>query len=377
VYRTLFRLLTKLPAEAIHEAVFFGLRTAMALPLVDRATRRALAPSDPRLAIDALGTTFAGPVGLAAGFDKDALGPDALTALGFAFVEIGTVTPLAQPGNPKPRVFRLPLDRALVNRMGFPSRGAAVAAANLARRSRSELVGVNVGKNKATDDAHAAADFANAAAALAKHARFCVVNVSSPNTPGLRALQKPEALRDVLVAVRASLDGASPDRRVPLLVKIAPDLGGDDIDAIAALVRELGLDGVVAVNTTVARADLSSDAATVERIGAGGLSGAPLRPRALEVLVRLRAALGPDVVLVSVGGIADVEDAWERITHGAALLELYTGFVYEGPMVAKRIHDGLVRKLEQHGFATLRDAVGSALRPAPEAPRPTNGAALR
>jgi dihydroorotate dehydrogenase len=261
--------------------------------------------------------------------------------------------------------------------MGFPSRGAAVAAANLARRSRADVVGVNVGKNKATDDAHAAADFAAAASALAAHARFCVVNVSSPNTPGLRALQKPEALRAVLVAVRASLDAASPARRVPLLVKIAPDLEDEDVDAIAALVRELGLDGVVAVNTTVSRAGLSTGAAEVEQVGAGGLSGAPLRRRALEVLVRLRAALGPDVVLVSVGGIADADDAWERITHGAALLELYTGFVYEGPLVAKRIHDGLARKLEEHGFATLGDAVGSALRPAPEAPRPTNGAALR
>jgi len=376
VYQVLLRLLTQFPAEAIHEAVFFGLRSAMSLPFALRLTASALRPRDPKLAIDALGVRFAGPVGLAAGFDKDGRGPDALLALGFAFIELGTVTPEPQPGNPKPRIFRLKDDRALINRMGFPSRGARFVASALAHPRRYDVVGVNVGKNKSTEEARAAVDFAAAAGALAPHARFCVVNVSSPNTPGLRALQRPEALREILTQVRTALDAACPAPRVPLLVKIAPDLDDLEIDGIAALVKDLGLDGVVAVNTTVSRAGLRSDAAEIEACGPGGLSGEPLRERGLAVLARLACALGPDVTLVSVGGIATVDDAWARITHGATLLELYTSFIYEGPLVAKRIHDGLARKVTEHGFATLADAVGSALDRSTHRRATTNGASL-
>jgi dihydroorotate dehydrogenase len=361
VYRLLFGVLSRVPAEPIHEVVFAALTATMRLPFVRAASARLLAPRDPSLTVRALDTTFDGPLGLAAGFDKDGRGPDALAALGFAFVEVGTVTPEPQPGNPKPRVFRLKKDRALVNRMGFPSQGAAAVRERLARRSGPAVVAINVGKNKSTSEADAAADFARAARELAPFARFCVVNVSSPNTPGLRDLQRPAALREVMDRVRAGLDEGSPSRRVPLLVKIAPDLDDAEVDRIATLVTEAGLDGVVAVNTTVARSGLDSTAAEIEGVGAGGLSGPPLRKRARDVLVRLRRALGPGPILVSVGGVATVEDAWERITHGATLLELYTGFIYEGPLVAKRIHDGLAEKLREHGYASIQEAVGVAV----------------
>jgi dihydroorotate dehydrogenase len=293
-----------------------------------------------------MGLSFPGPLGLAAGFDKNAEGIDALAALGFSFVEVGTVTGRPQPGNPRPRLFRLPTDSAVVNRMGFNNDGAEVVArrlaARLARRHRDVVVGVNIGKTKAVPDAEAVADYETSAGLLAPYADYLVVNVSSPNTPGLRDLQAVDRLAPLLQAVRRRADAVT-DRRVPLLVKIAPDLADKDVVAVGDLAVDLGLDGIVATNTTVARTGLSSSAAEVQRAGVGGLSGAPVRERALEVLTMLRERVGPDLTLVGVGGIAGAADARKRLKAGATLLQAYTGFVYGGPGWPSRVQRELAR----------------------------------
>jgi len=356
MYRLLYRMvLRRVPAEAAHLAAFALIRVFGSVARVPGAAwllGRWLGPRDPALRVRALGLEFPGPLGLAAGFDKDARGTRGLAALGFGFVEVGTVTARAQPGNPRPRMFRLTADRALVNRMGFNNAGAAAAAARLGRirgrRSRgSPVVGVNIGKTRAAPDADAAADYAASARAVAAVADYVVVNVSSPNTPGLRDLQAADRLRPVLVAVRSALDAAVPGRRVPLLVKIAPDLADADVDAVADLALELGLDGIIATNTTVSRDGLASPAAEVAAAGAGGLSGPPLRARALEVLTRLHARAGDRLVLIAAGGIETPDDAWERLRAGATLVQAYTGFVYGGPLWPRRMHAGLARRLAQ------------------------------
>jgi dihydroorotate dehydrogenase len=258
------------------------------------------------------------------------------------------VTARAQPGNPRPRMFRLTADRALVNRMGFNNAGAWAAAGRLRRsrrRGRGPVVGVNIGKTRAVPESEAAADYAASARAVAAVADYVVVNVSSPNTPGLRDLQAAGRLRPVLVAVRSALDSASGGRRVPLLVKIAPDLADADVDAVADLATELGLDGIVATNTTVARDGLASPQALVAAAGAGGLSGPPLRARSLAVLRRLRARAGDRLVLIAAGGIETPEDAWERLRAGATLVQAYTGFVYGGPLWPRRINAGLAERM--------------------------------
>ncbi len=317
------------------------------------------APRAPELRVHAFGRELPGPLGLAAGFDKDAKGVRALGAMGFGFVEVGTVTAEAQPGNPKPRLFRLPRDRALVNRMGFNNEGASAAARRLAHREDG-IVGVNIGKTKRVAESEALADFTASAERLAPFADYLVVNVSSPNTPGLRDLQAVDKLRPLLVAVREACDRASPTRRVPLLVKIAPDLADDDVDAVADLALELGLDGIIATNTTIARTGLSTSESRVAALGKGGLSGAPLKARALEVLQRLRARVGSKLVLIAVGGIETADDAWDRIAAGATLVQGYTGFIYGGPAWARRIHRGLADKLREHGLASIEDAIGNA-----------------
>jgi dihydroorotate dehydrogenase len=355
MYRLLYRIvLRRVPAEAAHLAAFALIRVFGSVARVPGAAwllRRWLGPRDPVLRVRALGLEFPGPLGLAAGFDKDARGTRGLAALGFGFVEVGTVTARAQPGNPRPRMFRLTADRALVNRMGFNNAGAAAAAARLGRirgqRSRGgPVVGVNIGKTRAAPDADAAADYAASARAVAAVADYVVVNVSSPNTPGLRDLQAADRLKPVLVAVRSTLDASSAERRVPLLVKIAPDLADADVDAIADLALELGLDGIVATNTTVSRTGLASSPAEVTAAGAGGLSGPPLRARSLEVLTRLRERAGDRLVLIAAGGIETPDDAWERLRAGATLVQAYTGFVYGGPLWPRRIHAGLARRMQ-------------------------------
>jgi dihydroorotate dehydrogenase len=356
VYRVLRALLFLLPAETAHRVTFAALRVGLAPPPLRALVRRLLAPRDPALRVEALGLTFASPVGLAAGFDKDAAGYRQLGALGFGFVEVGTVTPRPQPGNPKPRLFRLKEDRALVNRLGFNNRGAEAARRRLARgrRGAGVVVGVNVGRNKATPDESAIDDYVSAATALAPHADYLVVNVSSPNTPGLRDLQAVERLRPLLDAVRAATG------EKPLLLKIAPDLADEDVDAVADLALDAKLDGIIATNTTIARENLSTERARLDAIGAGGVSGRPLAERSLHILRRLRARVGDRVVLVAAGGIEDAGGAWARIEAGATLVQLYTGFVYGGPAAPARLARGLAAEARNRGHARVQDAVGGS-----------------
>lgn len=368
MYKLLFSaVFRRMPAEFAHRAGFALIRGAAAVPGVSRVLRWWLAPRDPVLRVRALGYDLPGPLGLAAGFDKDAVGPDALGALGFAFVEVGTVTAQPQPGNPAPRLFRLPAERALINRMGFNNRGAAAAADRLmarpapvagARPSARVLVGANIGKTKWVPESEAAADYAESARLLAPTADYLVINVSSPNTPGLRALQAASELRPLIAAVQQALKAAGRPQ-LPLLVKVAPDLADEDVDAIADVALELGLAGIIATNTTVSRPQLTSADARLTATGAGGLSGAPLKPLALHVLRRLRARVGDRLVLVAAGGIETADDAWQRIEAGATLLQGYTGFVYGGPLWPRRIHRGLARRVRAASFSSIQDAVGT------------------
>ncbi|WP_460524277.1 quinone-dependent dihydroorotate dehydrogenase [Flindersiella endophytica] len=368
MYTLLYRLvLCRIPAETAHRLAFGLIRLTAALPVLRNVVARWFAPVHPALRLRVLGLDLPGPLGLAAGFDKDARGVDALAALGFDFVEVGTVTARAQPGNPRPRMFRLPADRALINRMGFNNSGAAEVAYRLDRRARQAarrgrvplaVTGVNIGKTKLTPEDEAVGDYVTSARTLGEFADYFVVNVSSPNTPGLRDLQAVERLRPLLKAVREALDSAVTERRVPLLVKVAPDLSDEDVDAVADLALELGLDGIIATNTTISRAGLRTSSVASE---VGGLSGAPLRERALEVLRRLHTRAGDRLVLVAAGGIESGDDAWERIRAGASLVQGYTGFIYGGPGWACQIHRDLLRRMRAEGFGSLEQAIGSGI----------------
>lgn len=359
-YALIRPLLFLLPAETAHRLAFRFLRLLQAINPLRSLVSRWWKVRDPALKVDAFGRQLSTPVGLAAGLDKDAEAYEALGALGFGFIEIGTVTAQPQPGNERPRLFRLPKDRALINRMGFNNSGAAAAAKRLNRR-RNTVVGVNIGKSKVTPEEEAPDDYRQSTGELARHADYFVVNVSSPNTPGLRNLQAVSSLRPLLIAVKTELERASPERRVPLFVKIAPDLADADVDAVADLALELELDGIVATNTTLSREGLRSDAEKIESIGAGGLSGPPLKARALEVISRLRRRLGEKPLLIASGGIENADDAWERICAGANLIQVYTGFIYQGPSIVRSISKGLAKRSAQAGFSTISEAVGSAL----------------
>ncbi|QMU68758.1 quinone-dependent dihydroorotate dehydrogenase [Streptacidiphilus sp. P02-A3a] len=364
MYRMLFNLVfRRMDPEKAHHLAFFWIRLAAAVPGLRTLVAAVLAPRDPALRTRALGLDLPGPFGLAAGFDKNAVGIDGLAMLGFDYVEIGTVTAEPQPGNPAPRLFRLIEDRALINRMGFNNEGSAAVAARLAaRRDRRTVVGVNIGKTKVVPEAEAVADYIASTERLARHADYFVVNVSSPNTPGLRNLQAVDQLRPLLSAVRRTLDQASPQRHVPLLVKIAPDLADADIDQVADLALELSLDGIIATNTTIGRDGLRTDPAKVAAAGAGGLSGAPLKARALEVLGRIHSRTGDRLTLVSVGGIETADDVWQRILAGATLVQGYSAFIYEGPFWCRRLHKGLAARLRASGHGTLGEAVGASTR---------------
>jgi dihydroorotate dehydrogenase len=334
IYRALFdHVLTRTDPERAHHGAFRAIRTARPVTGLRRT------PGEP---VEALGLRFPNALGLAAGFDKNAVGIDALGALGFGHVEVGTVTGEAQPGNPRPRLFRLPEDRAVVNRMGFNNDGAEVVAARLRARGRRSaddgggpVLGVNIGKSKVVPEDGAVRDYEKSARLLAPYADYLVVNVSSPNTPGLRDLQAVEKLEPILTAVQAVAGG------VPLLVKIAPDLADDDVLNVADLAVSVGLNGIIATNTTISRAGLRTSAARVAEIGAGGLSGAPLADRSVEVLRLLRGRVGPDLTLIGVGGITTAADARARLDAGATLVQGYTAFVYEGPLWPRRIVKGV------------------------------------
>ena len=340
MYRLLFDLVfRRMDPERAHEVAFRLIRAVGRTPLLRDVVAGVLAPpASGRVRV--LGRQLPSRFGLAAGFDKDARGVEGLTMLGFGFVEVGTVTAHAQPGNEQPRLWRVLDQRALRNRMGFNNEGSAAVAERLrdlraTRRGRHLVIGVNIGKTKVTPAEQAPDDYATSASRLAPYADYLVVNVSSPNTPGLRDLQSVEALRPILQATRVASDEATTlvgRPPVPLLVKIAPDLSDDDVDAVAELAAELGLDGVVAVNTTIAH-----------DLGPGGLSGPPVLARGLDVVARLRNRLGPDAVIIGVGGVSTPADALEYLAVGATLVQGYTGFIYRGPLWAARIGRTLAR----------------------------------
>lgn len=330
--------LSRLDPERAHHLAFSVIRALPALG-IGRLVRRFTAPA-PGHGVDALGLHFDSPFGLAAGFDKDGKAVIGLGQLGFGHVEVGTITAVAQPGNPKPRLFRLITDRAVINRMGFNNDGAAAARERLARVLAvpgRPVLGINIGKSRVTAVEDATADYLAGAALLAPLADYLVVNVSSPNTPGLRGLQELDQLAPLLRAVQAEAAGT------PLLVKIAPDLSDEEVTRIAELVVGLGLDGIIATNTTISREGLVTDAATVAAAGAGGLSGAPLHARSLAVLRLIRASVPPELCVISVGGVETAEQVAERLSAGATLVQGYTAFLYRGPLWARQINRGLDR----------------------------------
>jgi len=336
MYELLFRtVLKRLEPEFAHHLGMMAIRVMGSKPVAPIV--RALTKPDRSLEVEALGVTFPTPFGVAAGFDKNAVGVRGLDALGFGHVEIGTVTAVPQPGNDKPRLFRLVADRGLVNRMGFNNLGAAQAAKRIAKLRRGRaIVGANIGKSRVVEVDDAIADYVTSARALAPLADYLAVNVSSPNTPGLRGLQAVATLRPLLEAVRDAA-GAT-----PLLVKIAPDLPDDEVTAIAQLAAELRLDGLIATNTTISRDGLETDADTVQRFGAGGVSGPPIRARSLEVLDLVRLAVpDPSFCVISVGGVETAHDVQQRLDAGATLVQGYTGFIYRGPFWARQINRDL------------------------------------
>lgn len=300
------------------------------------------------------GIEFPNPVGVAAGFDKDAEVPDALLGLGFGFTEVGSITPHPQAGNPKPRLFRLVEDKAVVNRMGFNNAGAQAALERLKKRSgKGGVVGINIGANK--DSTDRIADYAQMAGLMTPYATYLAVNVSSPNTPGLRALQDESALTALIDGVIEARDAAKTDNRPPIFLKVAPDLEPADIDGIARIAVEKRLGALIVSNTTISRPDLQSSHASE----AGGLSGAPLKSLALQRVRDFRNATGGTLPLVGVGGIASAEDAWERIRAGASLVQLYSAMVFQGPGLGARIVEGLEKLMLRDGFSSIADAVGT------------------
>lgn len=321
-------LLFALPPETAHRLAMRALQCKLAL--------NRLVPPPQAGARSVMGLHFANPIGLAAGFDKDAAHIDALATLGFGFIEVGGVTPQAQPGNPLPRVFRLPPAQALINRMGLNSIGAAGVAANLARRRYRGIVAINIGKNAATPNAEAVQDYLSCLRTLYAHGDFFVVNVSSPNTPHLRDLQQTTALRHLLDALRGARDelAAASGKRAPLALKISPDMSDEALRDIAEVANETGIEGVVAVNTTTARNGVSELTHSTEE---GGLSGRPLAARATQVVRVLRATLKPDIAIIGVGGIDSVAAAQERFAAGADLLQIYTGLIYQGISLPRQL----------------------------------------
>ena len=354
LYSLLRPVLFRLEAERAHRFALAGLKLrggGAKAPSPLAPAPSSLGPTPDALASTVAGIAFPNPLGMAAGFDKDGEIPDALLGLGFGFVEVGSITPLPQTGNPRPRLFRLAEDRAVINRMGFNNGGAEAAAARLALRAgRPGVLGINIGANK--DSVDRIADYATMARLMAPLASYLAVNVSSPNTPGLRALQDEGALGALLDAVLAARSECGP----PVFLKVAPDLEPADIDAISRIALDRGLGGLIVSNTTISRPPLRSPHAGE----GGGLSGAPLRDLAQQRLVDFRKATGGAIPLIGVGGIASAEDAWARIRAGASLVQLYSAMVYEGPGLPRRIVHGLEALMRRDGFATIAEAVGSA-----------------
>jgi dihydroorotate dehydrogenase len=340
----MYRLIIKplfflLPAERAHYTAMFLLSLAYRIPGMKFVLRAAFSYSNPDLRRTVFGLQFENPIGLAAGFDKDARWVDELSTLGFGFIEIGTLTPKAQPGNDKPRLFRLPKDEALINRMGFNNGGAQAAAERLRKRSSRTIIGGNIGKNKITPNEEAVNDYLACFETLFDRVDYFAVNVSSPNTPGLRALQEKEPLLQLLNALQRANNQKA--KRKPILLKIAPDLTNEQLNDIIDIIRVSKIDGVIATNTTIAREPLLTQQQEVESLGAGGLSGKPVAKRSTEVIRYLKEKSHNAFPIIGVGGIHSAEDALEKLQAGADLVQVYTGFIYEGPGIARKICEGI------------------------------------
>ena len=327
--------------ETIHHIVFKTIKFFSSIPGVSSLIRSVYIINDKRLEVNLLGLKFPNPVGLAAGFDKDAKLFDELGNFGFGFIEIGTLTPKAQLGNEQPRMFRLPADEALINRMGFNNSGVDAAVERLKKRKTKVIIGGNIGKNKITPNEEAQRDYEKCFEALFDHVDYFAVNVSSPNTPNLRALQDKEPLSKLLTRIK-ELNSQKGNPK-PILLKIAPDLTNEQLDDIIEIVKETKIDGVIATNTTISREGLTTKDSRLETIGAGGLSGKPLTKRSTEVVRYLSTRSNKAFPIIAVGGIHTADDAIEKLNAGASLVQIYTGFIYEGPGIAKRINKRILK----------------------------------
>jgi dihydroorotate dehydrogenase len=362
LYSSLIRpILFRLPAETAHRFALASLSKALEVGAMRRRLERQY-HSTPFGNLKRFGLTFRNPVGLAAGFDKNGDAADALAVLGFGFIEVGTVTSEAQPGNPSPRLFRLPRDRALINRLGFNNCGAKQLVKNLKRHRPDCVLGVNIGKARAVPVEKAIPDYLKTFEIVYEVADYIAVNVSSPNTPQLRELQQANVLRDLLTQLQTRncelAEKYSVSAPRPLLAKIAPDLHEEEIASIVEVAQQTGIAGIIATNTTTGRENLYSSPARVASAGGGGLSGAPLRKRSTEVIRTIYRLTNGSLPIIGIGGVFTAEDAWEKICAGASLLQLYTGFIYEGPSVARRINEGLRGILTARGYVSLDEAVG-------------------
>jgi dihydroorotate dehydrogenase len=360
VYRSLVRpLLFRLPPETAHELALHSLSVVPPKVLARRyAARSGVASS----AVHRFGISFPNVVGLAAGFDKNGIALRALAALGFGFIEAGTVTYHAQPGNPRPRLFRLPQDRALINRAGFNNDGAEAFVRRVEQQRPTCVLGVSIGKSKITPLEQANEDYLASFELVYGVADYVAVNVSSPNTPQLRELQQSEQLSSLLTQLRAHNRELQQvhqrERPMPLLVKLAPDLSREQLESIVDVLVRLEIDGIIATNTTISRDHLQTERTEVEACGEGGLSGGPLKERSTRMVADLFRLTKGKIPIVGVGGIFTAEDAWEKIAAGASLVQLYTGFIYRGPGIVREINEGLEQILKREGFANLDDAVG-------------------
>jgi dihydroorotate dehydrogenase len=360
LYRSLLRpILFSLPAEMAHELALKSLAIAPGFATTSLASRYQRSPFGK---LRRFGLTFENPVGLAAGFDKDGIALEALAKLGFGFIEAGTVTYHAQPGNPKPRLFRLPLDRALINRAGFNNEGAQAFARRVSKSRPECVLGVSIGKSKVVPLEEAAADYLKTFDLVHELADYVAVNISSPNTPRLRELQHGRELDQLLAALQQrnqELSERYEQKLAPLLLKLSPDLTDDELEQALDVAVNRKISGVIATNTTTDRSNLRTDAAKVAAYGEGGLSGAPLRNRATTMVAKIYKLTGGTMPVIGVGGIFTAEDAWQMISAGASLIQVYTGFIYEGPSIVANINDGLRRIISREGFVSLDEAVGS------------------
>jgi dihydroorotate dehydrogenase len=364
-YRSFLRpILFRLPPETAHELALHSLPFLLG-PKIVRETIAEKFDVDHFGELRRFGLSFRNPVGLAAGFDKNGIALEALAALGFGHIEAGTVTYQAQPGNPRPRLFRVPLDKALINRAGFNNDGATAFAERVQKVEPRCVLGVSIGKSRAAAESETVEDYLKCFETVYSVADYIAVNVSSPNTPGLRELQKAEHLERLLKALQALNQELAAQKQkskpVPLLVKLAPDLEQSELELIVDVSKACDVTGIIATNTTVLRTGLVTPANVIEACGAGGLSGAPLRKRSTQIIASLYRQSAGSMQIIGVGGVFSAEDAWEKICAGASLIQLYTGFIYQGPGIARAINRGLIEIMKREGLKSIDEALGSAV----------------